>query len=128
MSAITLSVALGLSLNRRKNAEVPQTKWPGQDAPRPRVEIIIPVRDEERNIGPLLDTLCAPRIVRAGPTNPIRSNTQVHLATCADPERSVAAPKRSSLSHDARASHLCITLPAERHCNKSNACLLSLPR
>lgn len=57
MSLITVSVALGLALNRRKNPEVPQTKWTGRNAP--RVEIIIPVRDEERNIGPLLDTLCA---------------------------------------------------------------------
>lgn len=58
VNAVTASVALGLAANRRNNREITPTTWPvGVQAP--RVEIIIPARDEERNIKPLLASLLA---------------------------------------------------------------------
>ncbi|MEP6775522.1 MAG: glycosyltransferase [Chloroflexota bacterium] len=56
INLITAGVGLGLLANRRRNSPIPLREWPdGRVAP--FVEIIIPARDEERNIGPLLDTL-----------------------------------------------------------------------
>lgn len=60
INAITGGVAIGLALNRRNNHEVEARAWP-QDTTAPFVEIIIPVRNEERNIAPLLHTLFAQR-------------------------------------------------------------------
>ncbi len=57
VNSITAGVALGLFLNRRRNPELEAAVWPGVGEA-PFVEIIIPARDEERNIGPLLETLC----------------------------------------------------------------------
>lgn len=60
INLITAGIALGLALNRRRNRAVPLREWPvGKAAP--FVEIIIPVRDEERNIGLLLDSLVKQR-------------------------------------------------------------------
>ena len=56
INSITAGVALGLALNRRRNPELQPVPWPAnRDAP--FIEIIIPARDEERNIEPLLNTL-----------------------------------------------------------------------
>lgn len=56
VSSITAGVGLGLLLNLRRNPELQPTPWPaGCEAP--LVEIIIPARDEERNIEALLETL-----------------------------------------------------------------------
>ena len=60
INLITAGVALGLFLNRRRNRNVPLRKWPA-GVTAPFVEIIIPARDEERNIGPLLETLATQR-------------------------------------------------------------------
>jgi chlorobactene glucosyltransferase len=60
INAITTGVALGLVLNRRRNSELVPRPWPRHDSA-PFVEIIIPARNEERNIGPLLRTLLAQR-------------------------------------------------------------------
>jgi chlorobactene glucosyltransferase len=60
INVITAGVATGLVLNRRRNPAIPLREWPaGRSAP--FVEIIIPARDEQRNIGPLLDTLVKQR-------------------------------------------------------------------
>ncbi|MGA7729812.1 MAG: glycosyltransferase [Chloroflexia bacterium] len=60
INSITSAVALGLFLNRRRNPELGPVAWPiGREAP--LVEIIIPARDEERNIVPLLETLAGQR-------------------------------------------------------------------
>lgn len=56
INGITLGVAAGLVMNRRRNAEIPVRSWPeGQEAP--FVEVIIPARNEERNIVPLVRSL-----------------------------------------------------------------------
>jgi chlorobactene glucosyltransferase len=58
INGVNGGVALGLILNRRRNPELRPTPWPaGRQAP--FVEIIIPARNEERNIGPLLESLLA---------------------------------------------------------------------
>lgn len=58
INAITAGVATGLALNRRGNKDVERRKWPeGELAP--FVQVIIPVRNEEGNIGPLLYSLVA---------------------------------------------------------------------
>jgi chlorobactene glucosyltransferase len=56
INSITSGVALGLFLNRRRNPKLVPVAWPAQREA-PLVEIIIPARDEERNIAPLLETL-----------------------------------------------------------------------
>lgn len=56
VNAITASVALGLAANRRNNMELQPEPWP-QDQAAPFVEIIIPARNEERNIRLLLTSL-----------------------------------------------------------------------
>jgi chlorobactene glucosyltransferase len=58
INAVTGGVAFGLALNRRNNREIEPQPWPS-DRPAPFVEIIIPARNEERNIGPLLASLLA---------------------------------------------------------------------
>jgi chlorobactene glucosyltransferase len=55
-----MGVAAGLALNRARNPELQPEAWPAS-ATAPFVEIIIPARDEERNIVPLLQTLVAQR-------------------------------------------------------------------
>lgn len=56
VNLVTSVVATGLALNRQKNKDVPARKWlPGRTAP--YVNVIVPVRDEEANIVPLLTTL-----------------------------------------------------------------------
>ena len=60
INSITACVALGLMLNRRRNPRISLREWPPEKTA-PLVEIIIPARDEERNIGPLLDTLVQQR-------------------------------------------------------------------
>lgn len=56
INAITAGVALGLALNRRNNPEIERRQWP-QGRPAPYMEIIAPVRNEERNISALLGSL-----------------------------------------------------------------------
>lgn len=58
INIITAGVALGLALNRRNNRDIPPGPWPKKSLA-PYVQVIIPARNEERNIGPLLDTLLA---------------------------------------------------------------------
>lgn len=58
INGITITVALGLSANQRNNREIEPQPWP-EDVTAPSVEIIIPARNEERNIEPLLATLLA---------------------------------------------------------------------
>jgi chlorobactene glucosyltransferase len=60
INAVTGGVAIGLALNRRNNREIEPRSWP-QERPAPFVEIIIPARNEERNISPLLASLLAQR-------------------------------------------------------------------
>lgn len=60
VNAITLSVAAGLALNRRNNSDIRVSRWAG-DEDAPFVSIIIPARNEARNIGPLLKSLLAQR-------------------------------------------------------------------
>ncbi len=58
INVITASVALGFAANRRRNRDLEVRLWPsGREAP--FVQIIIPARDEERNIAALLETLLA---------------------------------------------------------------------
>ncbi|MEO8286777.1 MAG: glycosyltransferase [Chloroflexota bacterium] len=60
INSITAGVTIGLALNRLRNRELMSQPWPvGQRAP--MVEVIIPARNEECNIGPLLDTLLTQR-------------------------------------------------------------------
>jgi chlorobactene glucosyltransferase len=60
INAITLGVAAGLALNRRNNPDISVSRWAGgEDVP--FVSIIIPARNEARNIGPLLNSLLAQR-------------------------------------------------------------------
>ena len=56
MNGITAAVAVGLVSNLRKNREIEPLPWPGA-ARAPFVEVIIPARNEEGNISPLLATL-----------------------------------------------------------------------
>jgi chlorobactene glucosyltransferase len=56
INAITAGVAAGLFLNLRRNPDIPPGEWPDGEAA-PRLEVIIPARNEERNIGPLLKSL-----------------------------------------------------------------------
>lgn len=58
INAITLAVAAGLARNRLRNPELRARPWP-HTREAPRVEIIIPARDEERNVEALLHTLLA---------------------------------------------------------------------
>lgn len=51
---------MALALNRVKNHDVPRRAWP-TDRSAPLVDIIIPARDEERNILPLFETLVQQR-------------------------------------------------------------------
>ncbi|HYP40412.1 MAG TPA: glycosyltransferase [Chloroflexia bacterium] len=60
VNVITLGVAAGLALNRRNNSDISVSRWTGgEDAP--FVSIIIPARNEARNITPLLKSLLAQR-------------------------------------------------------------------
>ncbi|HKP51477.1 MAG TPA: glycosyltransferase [Chloroflexia bacterium] len=55
---ITIAVATGLAMNRRRNRNLTQYEWPeGKDAP--FVQIIAPARNEEDNVAPLLSSLLA---------------------------------------------------------------------
>ncbi len=56
INGVNAGVALGLILNGRRNPELQPTPWPS-DRQAPYVEIIIPARNEERNIAPLLESL-----------------------------------------------------------------------
>lgn len=56
ITSITTSVGLGLFLNRKRNPEIQPCPWP-LDKIAPFVEVIIPARDEEDNVGPLLESL-----------------------------------------------------------------------
>lgn len=60
INLIMARVALGLMLNRRRNRDVPLRAWPTA-RPAPFVDIIIPARNEERNIGPLVESLMQQR-------------------------------------------------------------------
>jgi len=60
INAVTGGVALGLALNRRNNREIEPQPWP-PNSTAPFVEIIIPARNEERNVGPLLTSLLVQR-------------------------------------------------------------------
>jgi chlorobactene glucosyltransferase len=60
INAVTLGVAAGLALNRRNNPDISVSRWAG-DKDAPFVSIIIPARNEARNIGPLLNSLLAQR-------------------------------------------------------------------
>jgi chlorobactene glucosyltransferase len=60
INAITLGVAAGLALNRRNNPDISVSRWAG-DEDAPFVSIIIPARNEARNISPLLKSLLAQR-------------------------------------------------------------------
>ncbi|MEO5953924.1 MAG: glycosyltransferase family 2 protein [Chloroflexia bacterium] len=60
ITSITTSVGMGLFLNRKRNPELVPTAWPA-DRSAPFVEIIIPARDEEQNIEPLLESLITQR-------------------------------------------------------------------
>jgi chlorobactene glucosyltransferase len=58
INAVTLGVAAGLAANRRRNPDIPPRSWPaGEEAP--PVQVIIPARNEERNIPALLKSLLA---------------------------------------------------------------------
>lgn len=55
---ITAAVGAGLALNRRRNREIEPRAWPtGSGGEAPYIQVIIPARNEESNIGPLLSTL-----------------------------------------------------------------------
>lgn len=56
ISSITGGVAIGFSVSKRRNPELEPASWPS-DLDAPHVEIIIPARDEECNILPLLESL-----------------------------------------------------------------------
>jgi chlorobactene glucosyltransferase len=56
ITSITTSVALGLFLNRKRNPDLVPTPWPDAIYA-PFIDIIIPSRDEENNIVPLLESL-----------------------------------------------------------------------
>jgi glycosyltransferase involved in cell wall biosynthesis len=58
INSVTVSVAAAFALNRRRNPELVPRPWPA-GVPAPFVEIIIPARNEERNIGALLNSLLA---------------------------------------------------------------------
>jgi chlorobactene glucosyltransferase len=60
INAITAAVAAGLAANRRRHPPLAPTPWPDA-APAPYVEIIVPARNEERNICRVLDSLAAQR-------------------------------------------------------------------
>ncbi len=60
INTISAAVALGLAANRRKNRDIEPRPWPAgaeAGAQAPFVQIIIPARNEERNIADILDTL-----------------------------------------------------------------------
>lgn len=56
VNGITAAVAFGLLANLRRNREIEPQSWPG-GVEAPLVEIIIPARNEESNIAPLLASL-----------------------------------------------------------------------
>lgn len=57
---ITAGVATGLALNHRRNRDIAPSEWPeGVEAP--FVQVIAPVRNEERNVGELLSSLLKQR-------------------------------------------------------------------
>jgi chlorobactene glucosyltransferase len=56
INSITTAVAAGLLLNRRRNPEIEPESWPEGEAA-PRVEIIVPARNEVSNVAPLLESL-----------------------------------------------------------------------
>ncbi|HET9495421.1 MAG TPA: glycosyltransferase family 2 protein [Chloroflexia bacterium] len=56
INTITIAVASGLLANRRRHPPLAPAPWP-RDRLAPYVEIIVPARDEERNISLVLDTL-----------------------------------------------------------------------
>ena len=58
INAITAGVAFGLARNRLSHLPLVPVTWPGQMLA-PRVEIIVPARNEERNIARLLQSLAA---------------------------------------------------------------------
>jgi chlorobactene glucosyltransferase len=58
INAITAGVAFGLARNRLSHPPLMPVTWPGHK-PAPRVEIIVPARNEERNIARLLQSLVA---------------------------------------------------------------------
>lgn len=53
---ISAGVASGLALNRRRNQELLDEAWPA-DLVAPCIQIVVPMRDEEENVRPLLATL-----------------------------------------------------------------------
>ncbi len=61
VNAITFSVAAGLAFNRRNNPDISVSRWTGAEEDAPFVSIIIPTRNEARNIGPLLRSLLTQR-------------------------------------------------------------------
>ncbi|MDQ3705317.1 MAG: glycosyltransferase [Chloroflexota bacterium] len=56
INGITASVALGLTANVLRNREIEPRPWQ-EGTPAPLIEIIVPARNEEANIRPLLQTL-----------------------------------------------------------------------
>jgi chlorobactene glucosyltransferase len=58
INGVTISVAAAFASNRRRNPELAPRPWSPTE-PAPFVEIIIPARNEERNIEPLLNSLLA---------------------------------------------------------------------
>jgi chlorobactene glucosyltransferase len=57
---ITGAVATGLYMNRRRNRDLEPYEWP-EDEEAPIVQIIVPARNEENNVAPLLASLLAQR-------------------------------------------------------------------
>src|SRR6476660_6710292 len=60
INSVTTTVALALIRNRRRNPELVPRAWPDAGLA-PFVDIIIPARNEERNISALLQSLLAQR-------------------------------------------------------------------
>jgi chlorobactene glucosyltransferase len=60
INIITASVAMGLARNRRRNRELPEIEWP-EGQPAPFVQVIVPARNEEDNIGALIESLLQQR-------------------------------------------------------------------
>lgn len=58
INSVTASVAIALARNRHRNPDLQPRRWPDVE-PAPSVEIIIPARNEERNISALVQSLLA---------------------------------------------------------------------
>lgn len=54
---ITAAVGAGLALNRRRNLDIEPRPWPDEAEAAPYVQVIMPLRNERRNVAPLLHTL-----------------------------------------------------------------------